>query len=99
MLASRPAETQSILPHEQLIGKYTSDLYGEIFINIEDGKLVHRYGETDLFTADLELWQGLTYIIQYRNKINPPEFLTFIPNQTGGVASLEVKDVDVFHRK
>jgi CubicO group peptidase (beta-lactamase class C family) len=99
MLASRPAESQSAIPPDQLTGKYVSDLFGEISISLEDDKLIHYYGETDLFIADLELWHELSYIVNYRNKINPPEFLTFIPNEQGKVASLEVKDVDSFQRK
>jgi len=99
MLASRPAEAQPALPLEQLTGTYVSDLFGEISVSLEGGKLIHRYGETELFTADLELWQGLTFVVEYHNKINPPEFLTFVRDEQGRVVSLSVKDVDVFHRK
>jgi CubicO group peptidase (beta-lactamase class C family) len=99
MLASRPNPKQAALPLEGLAGTYVSDLFGEIFITLEGEKLFHRYGETDLFTADLDLWEGLTFVVEYRNKINPPEFLTFISDEHGIVTSLEVKDVDLFRRK
>ena len=98
MLASRSTESQSALPLERLTGKYVSNLFGEISVSLEDGRLIHRYGETELFTAGLELWQGLTFVVEYRNKINPPEFLTFVPDEQGKVVSLSVKDVDVFRR-
>lgn len=98
MMASRPTEMQSILLPDQLVGRYTSNLFGEITISMEDGKLVHRYGEAQLFTADLESWQGLTYLVNYRNKINLPEFLTVISDEQGKVVGLSVKDVDVFQR-
>lgn len=98
MLASRLVEATPAFSVEQLIGRYASALFGEVVISLENGMLVYRYGETELFTADLELWQGDTYIINYRNKINPPEFLTFIPDEKGKIISLSVKDVDIFQR-
>lgn len=98
MLASRSAGGQPTIPFEQLTGRYESDLFGEITISLEKGKLIHRYGETQLFTAVLDDWDGLTFLINYRNRINPVEFLTFIPDDQGGVNGLIVKDVDTFRR-
>jgi hypothetical protein len=98
MLASRLDNAAPSLPGEALVGRYDSPLFGEIIISLEDGNLTHRYGETDLFLADLELWQETTYIVNYRNKINPPDFLTFLPDDQGRVASLAVKDADMFKR-
>ena len=98
MLAARPNNPQIVIPIQNCLGKFESPLFGHIEIYLENGQLMHRYGETDLFVGDLELWEQTTYVVNYRNKVNPPDMLTFIPNEDGSVQQIAVKDVDVFHR-
>lgn len=98
LAASRTGEIAPPFPLAELVGTYTSDLYGEVMLGLENGQLVSRYGETELFTADLEPWQGLTFLIHYRNKINPLEFLTFVSDEQGRVQALSIQDVDTFRR-
>jgi len=98
MMATPPTRVPPPISPEQLTGRYVSNLFGEITINLEDDQLVHRYGETELYTAILNHWQELTFMVEYDNKINPPEFLTFFPDEQGRITSLSVKDVDVFRR-
>jgi len=98
MLSAKPKNEGMPVALEKFTGVYSSSLYGEIEILLENENLVHRYGETDLFTGDLELWQGSTFVIKYRNKLNQPEFLTFNQDESGRIHQLIIKDVDTFDR-
>ncbi|MBI9045325.1 MAG: serine hydrolase [Anaerolineaceae bacterium] len=99
MLSSRPEKVSSSLTAQQVVGTYTSELYGDIQISLENNRLFHRYGETSLFEADLEIWEDCTYLVNYHNKVNPQDYLTFIQDSDGEVNRLVVKDVDQFNRK
>jgi len=98
MLANRPPAKMPVLPLEQLTGTYSSALFGEVVISQENAQLSCQYGETPLFLADLEPWDGLTFMVNYKNKINPAEFLTFLQDDQGRVNGLAIKDVDIFQR-
>ena len=98
MLSGHPEPVAPSIPNEKMVGTFESPLFGNVNISLEDGHLIYQYGETEVFDADLQQWQDLTYVVNYRNKINPLEFLTFIPDENGNIMDLAIKDVDMFHR-
>lgn len=98
MLANRPVEDHKPLNLEQFTGTYSSPMFGEISISQENDQLKYQYGETSLFIANLEPWAGLTYLVDYKNKINAPEFLTFLHDVNGEVTGLTIDEIDTFER-
>ncbi len=97
MLASRPAEVTAPFPAEQLAGRYESNLFGIVEITVENGQAVYDYGDSGFFKADLEPWQENTYVVRYRNTLQPVEFLTWTGEQ-GQPEGFVIDGVDTFKR-
>ena len=98
MLASRSKEAPTPAWLDQFIGEYSSEIFGEISISLEGNQLRHHYGSSQFYNADLEPWQGETFLINYYNKLFDPEFLTFTFDEQNKVKALVVLNVDTFKR-
>lgn len=96
MVDARDRESSPTLPLEEYAGTYSSDLFGEIEITFQDGQLVHRYGGGDFFVAELEHWEGDTFVANYHNRTYDPEFITFAVGDDKKVRALEVKSLELF---
>lgn len=98
LISSRSTETPPAGWLEQFAGIYKSDLFGEMSITFDGRHLLHKYGTSGFYDANLETWGGETFLVNYHNKLFDPEFLTFVFDDHNKVAALVVKDVDTFNR-
>lgn len=55
------------VPLEQLVGKYTNEVYGEISLNIENGKLRIAFSHHPGLNADLEHLKNDVFLCTYSN--------------------------------
>ncbi|HEX4592386.1 MAG TPA: DUF3471 domain-containing protein, partial [Gemmataceae bacterium] len=89
---ARAKETKPSLPIKEYAGKYGGDLYGDVKVAEEDGKLALQFLPAPTFVADLEPWQYDTFRVKWR-KLNPyiPDgWATFVLDRRGKPAEVRV---------
>jgi CubicO group peptidase (beta-lactamase class C family) len=78
--AARVPNTKPSLDLARYAGTYSSQMYGDVTVTNENGKLVLRFGPAPNFVADLEHWHYDTFQIHWRPTVNynfPRGFVTF----------------------
>ncbi|MBX6363925.1 MAG: serine hydrolase [Gemmatimonadetes bacterium] len=99
-LAARVAGTKPSRPIEAYAGTYTQPAYGDVRVDVEDGKLVLRYGPS--FTGDLEHWHYNTFRVTWRQPgarvLVGRTFATFALDATGTPATLDLQGFATFAR-
>jgi CubicO group peptidase (beta-lactamase class C family) len=91
-VAARAKDTKPSLPLAAYAGKYTSDLYGDVRVAEEEGRLVVRFIPTPSLVADLEHWHYDTFRAKWRrpNPFIPDGWATFVLDRGGKVVELKV---------
>ncbi len=82
--AARKLNTKPTLPLASYAGTYSSDMYGDVTIAEENGKLVMRMVPTPDYVADLEHWHYDTFRIHWRPSVGynfQRGFVTFTINK------------------
>jgi CubicO group peptidase (beta-lactamase class C family) len=87
----RAKDTKPSLPLEKYAGTYTSELYGDVKVVFDDGKLTLRYGEG--YIGALEHWHYDTFRATWKNPREPKVLVSFVLNSRGGVGELRWGDV------
>jgi CubicO group peptidase (beta-lactamase class C family) len=80
--SSRLKNTKPTLANADYAGVYTSQMYGDVKISEENGKLVLRLVPAPNFVADLEHWENDKFLIKWRSSVNynfPKGFAVFLP--------------------
>jgi CubicO group peptidase (beta-lactamase class C family) len=79
-LSNRPKNAKPVMPLTEYAGKYGGDLYGDVTVTLEDGKLVLRFLPAPAFVADLEHWQNDKFRVKWRrlNPYIPDGWATFV---------------------
>jgi len=96
--ASRVSGTAPTVPLERFAGRYTHQMYGDLQIAFEDGRLVVRVGPS--FTGDLEHWHFDTFRVTWRDASLGRTYMTFRLNPRGEVARLDMGlDGDLSYRR
>lgn len=78
--AARLKDTRPSLPLSSYAGTYTAQMYGDVTVSEENGKLVMKLGPAPNFVADLEHWHLDTWQIHWRPSVHynfPRGFVTF----------------------
>jgi Domain of unknown function (DUF3471)/Beta-lactamase len=78
----RLKSTQPMLANADYAGTYTSQMYGDVTISVENNKLVLRLVPAPNFVADLEHWENDKFLIKWRSSVNynfPKGFVIFTP--------------------
>ncbi|MFN3330473.1 MAG: DUF3471 domain-containing protein, partial [Pyrinomonadaceae bacterium] len=91
--ASRIPNTKPTLPLEKYAGIYSSQMYGDVQITQENGKLVMRFLPAPNFVADLEHWHYDTFLIKWRSSVNynfPRGWVTFVIDKNGTPDELKI---------
>lgn len=83
--AARRKGTHPSLSMEDYAGLYADRGHGEIYLEIQDGRLVLRFGHTPAFTADLEHWHLDTFMLHWRDPYVPDGLATFELDSHGRV--------------
>jgi CubicO group peptidase (beta-lactamase class C family) len=92
--AARDTASKPSLSLEKYAGAYTDDWYGDIFIAVENGKLVMRFGHTPDLTGDLEHWQYDTFIVRWRSReLRADAYVTFALNPDGTIDQAKMQAV------
>jgi CubicO group peptidase (beta-lactamase class C family) len=93
IVAARIQNTKPTLAISNYAGTYTSQMYGDVTISEENGKLVMRLKPSPNFVADLEHWQNDKFQIKWRNSVNyafPRGFVTFTIDKNGKTDELKI---------
>ena len=91
--AARVANTKPSLAFSGYAGTYTSDMYGDVVIAEENGKLVMRFTPSPNFVADLEHWHYDTFQIRWRPSVAynfPRGWVTFTIDRNGKTDQLKI---------
>jgi CubicO group peptidase (beta-lactamase class C family) len=84
--ASRVKNTKPSLAAKDYAGTYSGELYGDVVVAEENGKMVLRFTPSPNFVADLEHWHYDTFRIKWRPTVAynfPPGFVTFMIDKNG----------------
>ena len=90
-LACRIQNLRSLSP--AYAGTYTSQMYGDVTVAEENGKLVMRLGPAPNFVADLEHWHYDTFQIHWRPSVHynfPRGFVTFTIDKNAKTDQLKI---------
>jgi CubicO group peptidase (beta-lactamase class C family) len=91
--AERVPNTKPSLAPAAYAGKYSSQMYGDVTVTEENGKLVLRLGPAPNFVADLEHWHFDTFRIHWRPSVHynfPRGFVTFTIDKNGRTDMLKI---------
>ena len=91
--AARVANTKPTLDLPKYAGTYSSPMYGDVTVAIEDGKPVMRFGPAPNFVADLVHWHYDTFEIKWRPSVAynfPRGFVTFTIDKNGAADELKI---------
>ena len=84
----------ALLDHvERDAGTYTDQMYGDVIIVEENGKLVMRFSASPNFVADLDHWHYETFQIKWRPSVSynfPRGFVTFTIDKNGKTDEIKI---------
>ena len=84
--ADRVKDTRPSLALKEYAGTYKNDLYGDVKVNHENGKLSVRFGPA--FTGDLEHWHFDTFRAKFAGPGTQSAFVTFGLNSQGKIQTI-----------
>lgn len=90
---ARVKDTKPSLALKNYAGTYTSQMYGDVTVAEENGKLVMRLVPAPNFVADLEHWHYDTFQIRWRSSVHynfPRGFVTFTIDKNGKTDELKI---------
>ena len=90
---TRQAGTKPSLPEARYAGRYTDQMYGDVTITEENGKLVLRFSHSPALTGDLEHWQYDTFVARWRQANIPDAYVTFALGPDGAIKTMELAAV------
>jgi CubicO group peptidase (beta-lactamase class C family) len=91
--AARVLNTKPSIELAGYAGTYTSQMYGDVIVTNENGKLVMRLGPAPNFVADLDHWNYDTFEIHWRPTVHynfPRGFVTFTLDKNGKTDQLKI---------
>jgi CubicO group peptidase (beta-lactamase class C family) len=91
--ATRVPNTRPTLGLNNYVGVYTSQMYGDVTITEENGRLVMRFPPSPNFVADLEHWHYDTFQIKWRPSVAynfPRGWVTFTIDKNGKTDQLKI---------
>jgi CubicO group peptidase (beta-lactamase class C family) len=95
--AARIAGTRPSLSLDGYVGTYTDSLFGDIRVDLEDGRLVLDYSPD--YVADLEHWHHDTFRARWRSAGFGTALVTFALDARGQPRSLELEGFTTFRRR
>jgi hypothetical protein len=95
--ASRIANTRASLTVEAYAGTYSSSVYGDVHLTLDDGRLVLSYSPD--YVADMEHWHHDTFRAVWRRAGYGRPFVTFSLDSRGRVAVMQMEGFGEFRRR
>jgi CubicO group peptidase (beta-lactamase class C family) len=91
--AKRDASRKPSLPLEGYTGTYHDDWFVDVNLKVENGHLVFEAPHAPLLTADLEPWQGDSFVATFRDSRVPKAYVYFALNPDSSIESLRMAAV------
>ncbi len=92
--AARRPDAPPSLPLAGYAATYRDPWYGDVTIQLENGKLVMRFTRTAQLLGDLEPWQHDTFLVRWRDRsLNADAFASFALTPDGKVRELRMEAV------
>jgi CubicO group peptidase (beta-lactamase class C family) len=91
--AARVPDTKPSLALKDYAGTYAGEMYGDVTVTEENGRLVMRLVPAPNFVADLEHWHYDTFQIKWRGSVNynfPRGWVTFTIDKNGKTDQLKI---------
>ena len=91
--ASRTPNTKPSLPLSAYAGTYGGNMFGDVRVVEEGGKLVVRFVPSPIFVGDLEHWHFDTFRIKWRDSVVYPfsrGFVSFVLHNNGKVSEMKL---------
>jgi CubicO group peptidase (beta-lactamase class C family) len=95
--ASRILNTRASLPVDAYAGTYSSSVYGDVQLTLEDGRLVLSYSPD--YVADVEHWHHDTFRAVWRRAGYGRPFVTFSLDSRARVAAMQMEGFGEFMRR
>jgi CubicO group peptidase (beta-lactamase class C family) len=86
--AARLKDTHPSVTPDHFVGRYVSEMYGDVTIAAEGAHQVLHFGPS--FAGDLEHWANDSYKITWHDRRQGSGLVTFLVNPLGQVSSLEL---------
>jgi CubicO group peptidase (beta-lactamase class C family) len=90
---TRQASSRPALPLARYAGRYTDQMYGDVSITDEAGRLVLRFSHSPALTGDLEHWQYDTFLARWRQRNIPDIYVTFALKPDGSIDTMKMAAV------
>ncbi|MGE0103690.1 MAG: serine hydrolase [Blastocatellales bacterium] len=92
----RVKDTRPTLALEKYAGTYENEMYGEVKVAVDGGRLVAAYGPS--FVGDLEHWHYDTFRSVWRDKMLGKSNVQFLLDSQGKVAQVQLQNLGEFNR-
>lgn len=90
----RNKESKPSLPLSDYANTYQDSWYGDIIIEMTDGKLVMKFSNTDVLIGDLEHWQYNTFVVRWRDQeLRADAFVNFYLTPSGEIEYVKMEAV------
>jgi CubicO group peptidase (beta-lactamase class C family) len=89
----RQKDSRPSMPLAAYAGRFTDQMYGDVTIAEENGRLVLRFGHSPALTGDLEHWQHDTFVARWRQRNIPDAYVTFALNPDGSIDTMKMAAV------
>lgn len=96
IIADRAKDTKPFLSLENYAGNYTDEMYGDMKITLENGKLKAKFGT--YFNGTLEHWHYDTFRVTWEDQMQGQGFIGFKLNSQGKVETMNVEGLSEFKR-
>jgi CubicO group peptidase (beta-lactamase class C family) len=90
---ARHQSSKPALPLAAYAGRYTDQMYGDVTITDEAGRLVLRFSHSPALTGDLEHWQYDTFVARWRQRNIPDIYVTFALKPDGSIDTMKMAAV------
>lgn len=94
--AERAKDTKPSVPLLQYVGTYREQMYGDVAVSLEEGKLVFAFGPA--FVGELSHWHYDTFEASFRDRSIGKQLITFRLNESGEVSAVDVPGMAEFKR-
>ena len=90
-LDSRVPDTKPSFELDNYVGVYNSDVYGDVEVRIEDGKLYLEMKHTSIYQGELNHWHYDTFSIKFEKAPSLPEgTVNFVADKYGKIVEMKI---------
>lgn len=96
IIADRAKNTNPSLSVENYAGNYTDEMYGDVKVSFDNGKLKVKYGT--YFNGTLEHWHYDVFRVIWEDEMQGQGFINFKLNSQGKVDTMNIEGLSEFKR-